>query len=241
MKIKNDLRDLPRARLEEMDAAGSQILESYRLLQKTNANLVGQCLAHQGTFYELNHYPSGDVYDAETSSQYYYHSHRPELGEHGHFHTFLRADAIPTNCSPAPYQGEAERPSGKDAITALVAISMNSPGFPIALFTTNRWVTNETFYPADQVVGILDRFRIDHTYPCHAVNVWITAMFRLFRPHIEALLYERDRVIEEWAENHPGKDVYEDRELVVTSFTTIDVPKQIARVKRALKHEKIAA
>ena len=235
MKIKVDFAGLPVEQLERMDAAGAQIKESYRVLKKANANVVGQVLAHQGTFYQFDHYPKGDVYDRETFSQYYYHAHREETGEHGHFHTFLRAKGMPDNVAPVPYDGEAKRPEGKDALTHFIAISMNRPGFPIGLFTTNRWVTDETFYPAEDVIAMIDRFNMDHTYPCLAVNQWITSMICLFRPQIEALLRERDRTIERWANKHPDKDVYEDRDLEITSITLIDVQKQINSVKAALQ------
>lgn len=227
--------------LEEMASAGRTVMECYRVLKKAGTNVVAQCLAHQGTFYELDHYPKGDVYDGETHSQYYYHSHRPELKEHGHFHAFLRFKGMPKDCRPAPYDGSAKRPLGEDAITHLVAISMTRSGFPKALFTTNRWVTGETFYSADDTLAMLDRFEIDHTYPCLAVNRWITAMFRLFRPQIDALLRERDRMVAKWVEEHPGSDVYEDRDLVVASIDRIDVAKQIAAVNKALERHEIAA
>lgn len=241
MKIKVNFADLPREQLEAMEAAGAQIQESYRLLKKASANIVAQMLAHQGTFYELDHYPSGDVYDSETHSQFYYHAHRTESGEHGHFHTFVRAKGMPDGVEPIPYDGDAKRPEGKDALSHLVAISMNRPGFPIGLFTTNRWVTDETFYPADDVIAMLDRFEMDHTYPCLASNKWITSMIVLFRPQIEALLHARDRSIEQWRKKAPDADVYEDRELEITSITTIDVPKQIASVKSALQRVKKVA
>lgn len=235
MKIKVNFADLPREQLEAMDAAGAQIQESYRVLKKASANVVGQMLANQGTFYELDHYPSGDVYDSETYSQYYYHAHRAESGEHGHFHTFVRAKGMPEGVEPIPYDGEAKRPEGDDALSHLVAISMNRPGFPIGLFTTNRWVTDETFYPADDVIAMLDQFEMDHTYPCLAANKWITSMIVLFRPQIEALLHARDRTIEQWRKKAPDTDVYEDRDLEITSITKIDVSKQIASVKTALQ------
>ena len=216
--------------------------ESYRVAEESEcANVVGQMLAHQGTFYELDHYPSGDVYDSETHSQFYYHAHRAESGEHGHFHTFVRAKGMPDGVEPIPYDGDAKRPEGKDALSHLVAISMNRPGFPIGLFTTNRWVTDETFYPADDVIAMLDRFKMDHTYPCLASNKWITSMIVLFRPQIEALLHARDRSIEQWRKKAPDTDVYEDRDLEITSITTIDVPKQIASVKSALQRVKKVA
>lgn len=235
MKIKVDFAGLPVEQLQGMDAAGAQIQEAYRLLKKATENVVGQVLANQGKFFEYDHYPKGDVYDSETCSQYYYHAHREESGEHGHFHTFLRAKGMPKDVEPIPYDGEAKRPEGKDALTHFVAISMNQPGFPTGLFTTNRWVTDETFYPAEDVISMLDRFDMDHTYPCLAVNKWITSMVCLFRPQIEALVRERDRTINAWRLKNPGKDVYEDRDLEITSIATIDVQKQITSVKTALQ------
>jgi hypothetical protein len=93
----------PRRRLIAMAEAAGVIEDSYRVLAKAGTNIVAQCLAHQGTFYELDHYPKGDVYDAEFHAQYYYHAHRAESGEHGHFHTFLRSKAMPPQARPVPY------------------------------------------------------------------------------------------------------------------------------------------
>ncbi|MDP2619806.1 MAG: hypothetical protein Q8P46_06470 [Hyphomicrobiales bacterium] len=235
MNFKLQLDALPRQRLEAMAAAADEILEAYRVLRKANTNVVGQVLAHQGTFYEEDHYPKGDVYDEETKSQYYYHAHRPETGEHGHFHTFVRFGGIPASIEPVPYDGPAARPLGKDAICHLTAISMNGPGFPVGLFTVNRWVTGETFYSAADTLKIAERFKVDHVYPCLAVNRWITAVLRLFRPQLEALLIERDRVIAEWARRHNDRDVYEDRELETISSLPVNVEEQIAGVHRALR------
>ncbi|MCP5073547.1 MAG: hypothetical protein GY947_09675 [Rhodobacteraceae bacterium] len=235
------LSTLGRGQLEEMQIAGNTILECYRRLEKAGTNLVAQCLANQGTFYEFDHYPNGDVHDNETYGQYFYHAHRPELREHGHFHTFLRAGGMPAGCTPVPCDSKETRPVGDDVIAHIVAISMTRPGFPKALFTVNRWVTDETFYSANDTLVMADRFKIDHTYPCLAVNLWITAMLCLFRPQIESLLHERDRTIAKWVKEHPNDDVFEDRELVVTSIEDIDVSKQIASVNKALKRRKGAA
>ena len=60
---------LPRSRLEQMAEAGRTVKEMLRVLNKSSQNMVGQCLANQGTFYELDHYPKGDVYDDQTHSQ----------------------------------------------------------------------------------------------------------------------------------------------------------------------------
>ena len=52
-----------------MAKAGNQILECYRVLQKSDANVVGEVLKGHGEFYEWDHYPPGDSYDLETPSQ----------------------------------------------------------------------------------------------------------------------------------------------------------------------------
>ena len=230
------LEGLPRARLERMHAAGMVILESYRALEKAGRNVVGQCLAHQGTFYELEHYPRGDVFDEEFGAQYYYHAHRQDADEHGHFHCFVRREGMPVGARPVDMPPDTPRPTGEDAICHLVAISMNAMGYPTHLFTTNRWVTNETFYPAEQALEMVDRFRVDHAYPCLATNNWITAMLQLFWPQIRHLLLERDRVIADWARRHPERNVYEDRALEITSIMPIDVDEQISLVEQALKN-----
>ncbi|MCP5083935.1 MAG: hypothetical protein GY948_19785 [Alphaproteobacteria bacterium] len=240
-RLKQCLLELTREELEDMQAAGAEILDCYRQLGKAQTNLVAQCLANQGTFYEFDHYPKGDVIDGETCGQYFYHAHRPELGEHGHFHTFLRAGGMPRNCAPVPYEGQEVRPTGENAIAHLIAISMDRPGFPIALFTVNRWVTGETFYSAKDTIAMARKFHMDHTYPCLAVNRWITAMVRLFRPQISSLLHERDRTIDDWGKQHPDGDVFEDRDLVVTSIQSIDVAKQIALVNKTLARHQCAA
>jgi len=232
--IETVLSALSSEQLEKMHQAGKTVSECQRVLDKASANVVGQCLANQGTFYEFDHYPSGDVYDGETHSQYYYHSHRPEGGEHGHFHTFLRKKGMPDGLKPIEYKGEATIPSGNDALAHLIAIAMNKPGQPISLFSVNRWVTDETFYSAQDTIAMLDSFKMDHTFPCLAVNQWITALVILFRPQIEALLIERDKTLKNWAALHMGVDIYEDRELEVTSFLAINTQDQISAIADAL-------
>ena len=105
---------------------------------------------------------------------------------------------------------------------------------PGSLFTTNRWVTAEAFYPAEQVIRMLDRFVVDHAHPSWPVNRWISAMLVLFRPQIKALLWQRDRAIGGWAKAHPDRDVFEDRSLEITSSLPINIERQIAAVAQAL-------
>ena len=228
------LTALGRERLEAMRTAGEEILECRRVLLKGGLNVVGEMLRGQGEFVEYEHYPADDVFDAETHAQYYYHAHRGSEGEHGHFHTFLRAPGMPDGVAPVTYGGEEPWPSGDEALAHLIAVSMDAYGEPIGLFTVNRWVTGDAWYAAADVIRMLERFEIDHANPSWPANRWLGAMLRLFRPQIEALVLARDVAVADWARAHPATDVFEDRELEITSQLAISVEAQIAAVAAAL-------
>lgn len=227
------LENLPRDRLEAMATAGAEVLECTRVLKKGGLNVVKEVLRGAPKFIKLDHYPKGDVYDRESHSQFYYHAHRGDH-EHGHFHTFLRAGGMPAGLQPAPEAVGPKRPEGDKALAHLVAISMDAHARPVGLFTTNRWVTGESWYGASDVIAMLDRFVIDHAWPSWPTNRWITAMMRLFRPTVEALLHERDARLAAWAARHPDRHVYEDRALETISDAAISVEAQIAAVEAAL-------
>ncbi len=237
--VSPDLSQLSLAQLQAMQHAGLEILECYRVLKKSKQNIVGEVLRdslNKGeTFYEFNHYPDDDVYDRETHAQYYYHAHRSEIGEHGHFHTFLRPNGMPAGVAPIEYQATDPWPEGDEALSHLLAIAMDGYGYPTGLFTTNRWVTAEAWYPAEQVIQMLDRFVIDHAFPSWPVNRWISAMFVLYRPHIEALLKQRDKIIWAWAAAHPDQDVFEDRKLDVTSQLNISVEDTLNEINQLIQ------
>jgi len=236
--VASDLTRLPLVQLQAMRQAGREIQEMYRLLKKAEMNIVGEVLRdsqNKGeTFYEFNHYPVDDVYDRETHAQYYYHAHRSESGEHGHFHCFLRPKGMPAGVAPIEYLATDPWPQGDEALSHLIAIAMDGYGFPTSLFTTNRWVTAEAWYPAEQVIHMLDRFVIDHAFPSLPVNRWISAMLVLYRPHIEALLEQRDETIWAWAAAHPGEDVFEDRALDITSQIGISEEETLSRIEREI-------
>lgn len=236
----NNLIGLDAEGLSKMAAAGDQIVECYRVLRKSETNVVAEVLKGQGDFFEWDHYPKGDVYDRETCSQYYYHAHPPETRvaiygpENGHFHTFVRPNGMPKGIKPAPLDDYKKLESPNDELTHLIGISMDRQGYPIRLFTTNRWVTGETWYASDDVVKILEGFLMDHAYPSWPVNIWITAMIRLFQPQIASLIQKRDDAVTQWTEKNPDVNPYEDRDLEVTSFLDISAEKQISAVRRAL-------
>ena len=226
------LKKLSHEQLQTMAIAGVQVLECYRVLQKSNSNVVAEVLRGQGEFFEFDHYPKGDVYDSETHSQFYYHSHRK--GEHGHFHTFLREKGMPKDCRPVKQSEANFMKERDDKLSHIIAISMNRAGFPIALFTTNRWITADNWYKANDVIKMLGLFEMDLASPSWPVNIWLTAILRLFRPQIMELVRERDATVGDWQKTHPENDAFEDRECGITSARRISVAAQIKRVNQAL-------
>jgi hypothetical protein len=81
---------------------------------------------------------------------------------------------------------------------------------------------------------MLDRFVIDLDHPSRSLNDWLTAMVVLFRPQIEELLIERDRVILQWQAEHADTDVFEDRRLEIVSSIRISLHNQIEWLDRQL-------
>ena len=231
-----DLSTLSAEELVPMQDAGELILECYRVLGNTSDNVVGELLKGEETFYEWNHYPDGDIYDHHTHSQFYYHAHPDEErpGEHGHFHTFLRPDGMPPGILPAAVDDFEPPEDPDDALSHIVAISMDRQGLPIKLFSTNRWVTDEVWYTAENVCRFLYAFKIDHAQPSWPVNVWVTNMLILFRPQIKQLIHKRDAVVADWQQTHPGENTFEDRDLEVTAELVVDIDQQISAIENAL-------
>jgi hypothetical protein len=230
------LEDLPRETLAAMLHAGREVLEWRRILAKTGDNVVGIVLRHAGPFYILDHYPKGDVFDPDSHAQWYYHAHdkndRP--GEHGHFHTFMRSRGMAEGVEPAALPDFHPREQTNDLVSHLIALSMDRSGWPIGLFTTNRWVTGETWYAAHDVAGMLDGFDMKIDKPSWSVNRWLTGMLRLFRPQIEELLQQRDERVRQWRLQNPDVNTYEDRRLEVTSQLPIDVDAQVRLLEERL-------
>ncbi len=211
------------------EASALTLLRCQEALEKGETNVVAEVLKGQGTFYEMNHYPEGDVFDTSSGSQYYYHAHRGPEQEHGHFHLFLRASAFDKDIAPARGEEVSEPwPEGDEALMHLVGISMDAYGLPQGLFVTNRWVTDETWFSAEDVIRHLDRFAVTHATPNWAVNIWLTAFVRLFREEIIALIRERDRQIAAARKSAPGADVLEDRHLEILAWQPVDLAATLA-------------
>jgi hypothetical protein len=226
------LHKLSQEELAAMAEAAREVVECHRVLTKTGDNVVGEVLPRDATFYEYDHCPPGDIYDPESHAQYYYHAHRGS--EHGHFHTFLREKGMPEDVAPVAQSDAAYFEQRNDRLCHIAAISMDRHGWPIGLFTTNRWVTTENWYAAGDVCRMVDRFKIDLARPSWPTNRWVTAMIALFRPQIETLLHQRDAMMAAWQKSHPEADVFEDRRLDLPSQVAISLDEQIRAIDAAL-------
>ncbi|MDF1653636.1 MAG: hypothetical protein P1U34_00840 [Coxiellaceae bacterium] len=198
----------------------------YEVLKRSGSNIVWEILRQSDKFLQWNHYPKGDVYDKQTHSQYYYHAHEPDdkrLPEHGHFHLFVRKKGMPKHIQPAIITNDTIKPEDQDDICHIIAISMDKKGFPTRLFTTNRWVTGETWYDANATCELVDLFNISHAWPSWPTNLWLNAMVQWFAPEIKQLIQQRDEVVAHWQSEVPDHLIYENRNLEVVTHMDIEI------------------
>jgi hypothetical protein len=197
-------------------------------------------------------YPDGEVYDTTTHAQYFYHRHpaaapvrATEPAEHGHFHLFLRAEGMHAGIAPllmpelaianaaVPPQSAPLKRGVRDEVAHLVAVAVDMRGEAIRLFTTNRWVTGETWYGADDMIRMLDRFDLQTDAPSLLLNRWLAALVHLFRPEIAVLLRNRDKTVQEWQWRWRRRGhVFEDTRLEVTSSFDVDLEARLALVEQ---------
>ncbi len=232
--IKAYIAGLSDEKRQEIIDAGEVVNECVRVLSQTKHNIVNELLRFESKFTEWQHIPKGDVYDKNSHSQFYYHAHSkakdksgPHDDEHGHFHTFLRGKGMPKAMKPYPAEDLDPKLDQADMLTHIAGVAVDNFGRPFKVFTTNRWVTAETWFNADDIIQLLDQYEIDHTQPSWPVNLWITHVMKLFQPQIVLLLKQRDMTIAAWKKEHPDQNVFEDRALEVTSIAQIDIEQQL--------------
>jgi hypothetical protein len=213
--------------------------------QLAGRSILGELGGEDG-FAPGEHYPPGEVWDPVTHAQYFYHAHpegqRPS-GEVGHFHTFLGQGGMPTGVAPlvlpemalAPLsRGTARDDPGthrsrrdRGIFGHLIAISMDRTGRPISLFTTNRWVTGETWYRAEDTIRMLDLFAFEPERES-LLDRWLGAMIRMLRPQIAALIRARDDTVMDWRRRRSRqRHVFDDHRLEVTSEATLDIAAEL--------------
>jgi hypothetical protein len=198
---------------------------------------------------DWRHYPDGEAYDPLTHVQYFYHRHAAAAGrspappdEGGHFHLFLRGEGIPPGVAPLlfadsavgispPPQSAPLRRGRREEVCHLAAIAVDACGEPTGLFATNRWVTGETWYRAEDVIRLIDRVRFDPARPPTLLDRWIAALVQLFAADIAELLRRRDKTMLEWRWRWPRRNVFEDTRLEIVSHLTVDLDARLAEIE----------
>lgn len=153
---------------------------------------------------------------------YYYHAHATpgaHTAEHGHFHLFAQL-------------GEDE--DGVARYTHLIAIGVDGRGLPIRLFTTNRWVTDETWLPADQLIVLAERMADSPAEHGDPVDGWLRAQLGVFAPQIAGLLQHRDRRMAARREDGHRPGLFEDRRMHVVSQCLVSVERQLTALDHVI-------
>lgn len=212
--MKLDPSLLSRGALAAMAAAGDELAALEADMRARGASPRALLLGGSEPT-EFRHYPAGDCYDFGSHSQYYFHVHRAK--EQGHIHTFLRPMGMPPGLEPVVSAGSADSPCH------LVAVGLNGHGFASELFTTNRWVTGESWYAADDVALMLPRFHMTGDGDAGTVGRWLTVLLTLFRPLVVSLVEQRDEAVAAWNLANPGVDPLSEADLEITSRAAIDL------------------
>ena len=205
-------RDIPALR-----RAGAELLDVIEALQARGHNVVTELQPAERAMQQWDHYPANDANDPVSGYRWYYHAHPGPQAEveHGHFHVFSAASTL----------ADAGR------YIHLIGLSVSADGMPLRAFTTNRWVTNELYAPAGQVLRRLQRFSMQVPSDLALVHRWLAAVIVLFRPQIRALLAERDERLSQAQARRPN--VFEDRRTTLLSQCALDLRQQMAWVDAA--------
>jgi hypothetical protein len=191
-----------------LDAAQSS-LDAFDAATRRHGSLL-RCWVDDDLPTALEHYPFDDAIDRASGSQYFYHCHRPQAGEHGHLHLFVRTDR----------RGHWRRRGG--GLTHLIALGLDARGLPLAFFTVNRWVTGGAWFPAPRTLALIDRFAMTPRGRYALGHRWLSAFVRFYRPAIAAALAQRDRRVAQLTRRRPWEKVARDQRIEVLSTVPID-------------------
>ena len=162
------------------------------------------------------------IFDQRTRCQFYYHSHGSDL-EAGHFHTVRLFT---------------------DHTVHLVAISMTPDGWPQALFTLNLWAIGDAYEGAENLRRYIRRFHLREQVGPRPLVRFVNLMFQAFGQEIERLQDEKIAALAAHQAAHPGRDVFADRSLEITSRVEIDLQARaddsVSAIPHGSKGEKIA-
>jgi len=184
--------------------AAEAVYQCLLEMGEAGSNPVLELIPPDTSVVEQRHYPDPWLAFAGAPLRAYYHCHpQPTriVGEHGHFHLFLEAEA--------------------GGWTHLGALSMDPQGQPRALFSTNRWVTDELWLSSAELGKLVfPSLPLDEL---SRVETWLMAMLHLLRPHFVALWEARDRRLTTIKASSAVEDILENREYYVLAQRPVDL------------------
>lgn len=224
----------PRRELQAMLDAARTAVSAMRTLARRGASVLTEAIAPGGggapACIEWAHYPDGDIFDPRQGGLAYFHAHDASErapGELGHFHLFASPHRAPVGM--------------RRRFVHLLGLSVDAFGQPTRVFSTNRWVTGETWRDAPAVLRLARRFELDLARPSRPLNRWLGAMPLLFRPQLEQVLAQRDArlaaralALDASGGRAARRQVLEDRTLHVVSECAVCLPSQVRAIEAAL-------
>lgn len=169
-----------------------------------NSNPVLSVLPDDGVFEYDHKYPEPILDFSGAGLRAYYHCHSwstSPLGEHGHFHIFVR--------------------TVDGGWTHLAGLSMDNNGQPLQWFTVNHWVTGEVWQKPIEIIHYLDA--TDESADWLLTEKWLWQMIVFYRPVLEVLLADRDAVLGKLSAGNECDDVMQDRGVYILSRRNIEL------------------
>lgn len=220
--VRNRLKSLPKAEIEQMIEAGEALQFLQTFFQKTSKSVYKELIGNEKST-NWQHYPENDVIDYKNQSQYFYHSHRPE--EHGHFHIFYRLNL--EKKPPISFLPKVK----KFPFLHLIAISLDTDGNLKELFTTNQWVTNEVWIDSMHMKEYLEKFQIEINKPSVAANQWVNIAMYFFKIPIIILLEQRDRRLNKLFTELGIQPVLKNRSIEIITQMPITIDEHLNNLK----------
>jgi hypothetical protein len=196
---------------EDLQSSAHTALAVLLRYAQAGSSLAQAALGGSQAFELFRHYPARDVVDRAAGTRFYYHAHRRDEPEHGHFHLFV----------DGPKEGE---------FAHLAALSIDVRGQPMRWFTTNRWVTGESWRPAVDMLPALGNFAVHTQGRLAPVAQWLTAMVQVFSDELATLLQARDACVEPLIACEGAETVFENRVLEVLSECPAQLPLKLAQM-----------
>lgn len=187
---------------------------------RSGRNLAWAAMAGARELRPLEHHPAHDVVDAHTGCRFYYHGHDlpgAPSAWHGHFHLFV------------------PHPKGT-GFSHLAALALSDQGMPQQWFSTNQWVTGESWASARQLKTALSSYAVATSGRLSPVAQWVSAFVSLEQDTLIELLRARDARLAELSSQRSQARVLADRRVHVLSMRAVRWLEKFAPPSSSLTH-----